>query len=154
VTLGPLEYLVVGFTGPKFDGSIADEISRVVESGTIRLVDLVVIAKDAEGDAVVLEVDLKDDPRFASFSNLLEGRVGLFTEEDVTTIAESIPENTAAAALLFEHRWAVRIKEAMMQSGGFLVSRSVIAPEIVEEISAELDIAQADIAAQALGTGA
>ncbi len=154
MTLGPLEYLVVGFAGPNFDGSIADEIGRAVESGTIRLVDVVVIAKDAAGDAAVLEVDLKNDPRFRGFSNLLEGTVGLFTEEDVLDIAASLPPDTAAAALLFEHRWAVRIKEAMIRANGFLVSRSVIAPEIVEEISAELDIAQADIAAQALGTGA
>jgi hypothetical protein len=154
VTLGPLEYLVVGFAGTNFDGSIADEIGRAVESGTIRLVDVVVIAKDEAGNAAVLEVDLKDDPRFRGFSNLLEGRVGLFTEEDVLDIAEMIPNNMAAAALLFEHRWAVRIKEAMISKNGFLISRSVIAPEIVEEVAAELEAAQADEAAAALGTGA
>jgi hypothetical protein len=154
VTLGPLEYLVVGFTGPKFDGSIADEIGRVVESGIIRLVDVAFIAKDADGDVAVLEVDAKDDPAFAGFSNLIEGTVGLFTEEDIAAIAESIPEGTAAAALLFEHRWAIRIKEAMARSGGFLVSRSVIPPEVVEEVAAELEIAQAEIAAEALGSEA
>ena len=154
MTLGPLEYLVVGLTSPKFDGTIADEIARVVESGTIRLVDVVLIAKSPDGDAAIVQVDAKDDPAFASFSNLLEGTVGLFTEEDVVAIAETIPAGTAAAAFLFEHRWAVRIKEAMGRSGGALISRSVIAPEIVEEIAAELEAVQAEIAAEALGTQA
>jgi hypothetical protein len=154
VTLGPLEYIVVGFTGTNFDGSIADEIGRAVESGTIRLVDLVFIGKDAEGNATILEVDLKDDPRFRGFSNLLEGTAGLFTAEDVVAIAETIPSDMAALALLFEHKWAVHIKEAMQRANGFLISRSVIAPEIVEEIAAELEAAQADEAAKALGTGA
>jgi hypothetical protein len=154
VTLGPLEYIVVGFVGNNFDGSIAAEIARAVESGTIRLVDVVVIAKDVDGNATVLEVNLQDDPRFRSFSNLLEGTTGLFTEEDVLAIAETIPSNMAAAALLFEHKWAVHIKEAMERANGFLISRTVIAPEIVEEIAAELEAAQADEAAAALGTGA
>ena len=50
MTLGPLEYTVIGFAGNNFDGSIADEIGRVVENGTIRIVDAVAIIKDAEGE--------------------------------------------------------------------------------------------------------
>ena len=50
MTLGPLEYTVIGFEGNHFDGSIADEIRRVVESGTIALVDVVFITKDTDGE--------------------------------------------------------------------------------------------------------
>ena len=50
MTLGPLEYTVIGFEGNHFDGSIADEIRRVVESGTIALVDVVFITKDTDGN--------------------------------------------------------------------------------------------------------
>ena len=71
MTLGPLEYLVVGFTGPHFDGSIAREIEKVVANKTIRLVDVVFVGKDAAGTAVILELDNKDDPRFAAFAELL-----------------------------------------------------------------------------------
>ena len=49
MTLGPLEYTVIGFEGNRFDGSIADEVRRVVESGTIALVDVVFITKDSDG---------------------------------------------------------------------------------------------------------
>src|SRR4051794_32137121 len=139
MTLGPLEYTVIGFEGNDFDGSIAREIAKVVENGTIALVDVVFVGRDSEGNAVILELDNKDDPRFAGFHNLVAGRMGLFTQEDLMEIAEKLPANTSGLILLFEHRWAVEIKKAMEASGGFLVTRTVIPPEVVEEVSAEMD---------------
>ena len=70
MTLGPLEYIVIGFEGNRFDGSIAHEIGKVVDKGIIRLVDVVFITKDAEGNAAILELDNKEDPRFAGFAPL------------------------------------------------------------------------------------
>jgi hypothetical protein len=141
VTLGPLEYLVVGFTGTKFDGSIAREIEKVVANKTIRLVDVVFVGKDAEGNAVILELDNKDDPRFAAFSELLADRMALLTPEDLEQIAADLPADTAGMVMLFEHRWAEGIKRAMMDAGGFLVTRAVVPPEVLEEVQAELDAA-------------
>jgi hypothetical protein len=141
VTLGPLEYLVIGFKGTEFDGSVAHEIGKVVENGTIRIVDLVFIYRDETGNAVIAELDAKDDPRFAGFASLLTGTMGLFTPEDLEVIAESLPEGTGGLVILFEHRWAEDIKDAMAAKGGFLVSRAVIAPEVLEELAEELDAA-------------
>jgi hypothetical protein len=141
VTLGPLEYLVVGFTGTKFDGSIAREIEKVVANKTIRLVDVVFVGKDAEGNAVILELDNKDDPRFASFAELLGDRMALLTPEDLEQVAEDLPADTAGMVMLFEHRWAEGIKAAMAAAGGFLINRAVVPPEILEEVQAELDAA-------------
>jgi hypothetical protein len=143
MTLGPLEYSVFGFEGNNFDGSIAREIAKVVENGTIALVDVVFIGRDGDGNAVILELDNKDDPRFAAFHTLVDGTMGLFTPEDLAEIAESLPANTSGLVVLFEHRWAIGIKEALQDAGGFLVARSVIPPEVVEEVSAELDEAAA-----------
>jgi hypothetical protein len=139
MTLGPLEYIVIGFEGDRFDGSIAREIGRVVENGTIRIVDAVFIAKDEAGDVAIVEIDGTDDPRFETIRPLLAGTAGLLTPEDVATLAESIRPSTAALALLFEHRWTVHIKEAMEAAGGFLVGRATIPPEVLEELSSELE---------------
>jgi Family of unknown function (DUF6325) len=143
MTLGPLEYIVIGFEGNKFDGSIANEIGKVVEKGIIRLVDVVFVGRDAEGTALILELDNKDDPRFAAFAPLIADRMGLFTAEDVAQIAESLPPNTSGMAMLFEHRWAEDIKDAMAAAGGFLVGRTVIPPEVLEEVSAEIEASRA-----------
>ena len=88
MTLGPLEYLVLGFNDTEFDGTIAHEIQKVVERGIIRLIDVVAISKDSEGTTLVAELDRKDDPRFASFAGLLKDRMALFTEEDLQSIAD------------------------------------------------------------------
>jgi len=139
VTLGPLEYIVIGFDGNRFDGSIAREIEKVVEKKIIRLVDVVFVGKDAEGRSAVIEMDNKDDPQFALFAPLLADSMALFTPEDLVEIAESLPVNTSGLVMLFEHRWAEDIKVAMAAAGGFLVSRVVVPPEVLEAVSAELE---------------
>ena len=73
--------------------------------------------------------------------------MGLFTPEDLATLAEGIPAETSALVLLFEHRWAVHVKEAIQAAGGVLLARSVIAPEILEEASAELEAYAAQLEA-------
>jgi hypothetical protein len=139
VTLGPLEFIVLGFEGNNFDGSIAAEIQKVVDKKIIRLVDVVIVNKDASGEPAIIELDNKDDPRFASFAPLLADSMGLFTPEDLVVIAEEMPANTTGLILLFEHRWAEDIKDAMIDAGGFLVTRQTISPEALAEVSREVD---------------
>jgi Family of unknown function (DUF6325) len=143
MTLGPLEYIVIGFEGTKFDGSIAREIQKVVEKKIIRLVDVVFVGRDADGNALVIEIDAKDDPRFAQFAPLLADRMALFTPEDLEMVASMLPADSAGLALLFEHRWAEDLKDAMAAAGGFLVDRVVVPPEVLAEVSAELEAASA-----------
>lgn len=143
MTLGPLEYLVIGFDGDRFDGSIAREIEKVVDRGIIRLVDVVFIVREADGDSVIVELSNTDDPRFASFAPLLAQMRALFTPEDLQAIADSLPLGSAGLALLFEHRWAEDIKDAIAAAGGFLVRREVVPPEVLAEVSAELEAASA-----------
>ncbi|MGE5307404.1 MAG: DUF6325 family protein [Hyphomicrobiales bacterium] len=147
--LGPLEYIVIGFAGNTFDGSIAREIEKVVENGTIRLVDVVFVGKDGDGDAVILELDNKDDPRFAPFAAVLGDRMALLTPEDLEHVAAELPNNTSGMVMLFEHRWAERIKVAMAAADGFLVARSVIPPERLAAISDELETHVAALAVPA-----
>jgi uncharacterized membrane protein len=141
MTLGPLEYIVVGFEGNRFNGEIAKEIEKVVEKRIIRIVDAVMISKDIDGRVTVIEFDNKDDPKFADFAPMLGDLMGLLTPEDVEVLADGIGPNTSALAMLFEHRWAEHIKDAMAAAGGFLVAREVIPPEVLEEVNAELEAA-------------
>jgi hypothetical protein len=117
MTLGMLEYTVIGFEGNRFNGEIAKEISAVVQSGVIDIVDLVFVTKDINGDARSMELDNKDDPRFENFAPMLEGLTGLLTEEDIDKIAAGLAPNTSALIIMFE-------------------------PEALEMLNAELDAAQ------------
>jgi hypothetical protein len=139
MTLGPLEYTIIGFEGNRFNGDIAREIAKVVDAGVVRLVDVVFITKDVDGSAAVVELDGKDDPRFAGFTPMLEGLSGLLTPDDLEQLAAGLPVNTSALVLLFEHHWAVEIKEAIQDAGGFLIARETVAPEALEMLNAEVE---------------
>jgi hypothetical protein len=139
VTLGPLEYIVIGFEGNRFNGEIAKEIGKVVDKGIIRIVDAVFITKDIDGEPTIVEIDDKDDPKFADFAPLLDDLMGLLTPEDVAQIADGLGSNTSALMMLFEHHWAVDIKDAIGAAGGFLVGRETIAPELLAMVNAELE---------------
>jgi hypothetical protein len=142
MTLGPLEYTVIGFEGNRFNGEIAKDLAEVVDSGIIALVDLVFVTKDIDGNAKSLELDNKDDPRFASFAGMFEGLTGLLTEEDIDEIAADLEPNTSALVIMFEHRWAVKLKKAIGAAGGFLIARETIVPEALEMLEAELEAAE------------
>jgi hypothetical protein len=139
MTVGPLEYLVIGFEGDTFDGSIAREVEKVIDKGIIRLVDVVFLTRDADGAAAVVKLDDADDPRFASFAPLLANSMDLFTPDDLNEIVDSLPLNTTGLVLLFEHRWSEDLKDAIGAAGGFLVNRVVIPPEVLEEVEASLE---------------
>ncbi len=94
MTLGPLEYTVIGFEGNNFDGSIADELSRVIDSGVISVVDLVFVGKGNDGNLRIVELDNKEDPRFAGFAPMLQGLTGLLTEEDIEEIGADSSSRT------------------------------------------------------------
>jgi hypothetical protein len=143
VTLGPLDYTVIGFAKNDFNGSIAREIGKVVEAGIVRIVDLVFVTKDAAGDVDIVEFDNLDDPKFESFAPLLADRMGLFTPEDIGGIADGLPEDTSALIILWENKWAEKIKAAILDANGFLVAHARIQPELLEALNEELEAAGA-----------
>ena len=139
MTVGPLEYLVIGFEGNRFDGSIAREVEKVVDKGIIRLVDVVFLTRGEDGAAAVVKLDDTEDPRLAPFAALVAGTMDLFTPEDLNEIVDSLPLNTSGLVLLFEHRWSEDLKDAIGAAGGFLVNRVVIPPEVLAEVAAGLE---------------
>ena len=148
MTLGPLEYTVIGFAGNNFDGSIAKEIGRVVENGTIRIVDAVAIIKDAEGDVAVVEIDAKSDERFASIAPLLEGTHGPVHARGPRDARRGHPgRDLARSCSCSSTAGRCDVKEAIQAAGGVLIARSVIPPEILEEASAELEAYAAQLEA-------
>ncbi len=143
MTLGPLEYTVIGFEGNRFNGEIAKELSAVVEKKVIRLVDVVFVTKDINGEVAVVEVDNKADDKFASFAPLIDDLMGLLTPDDIAAIAAELPNNTSALIVLFEHRWAEKLKDALAGAGGFLIARQTISPELLAAVNDELEAATA-----------
>ena len=99
MALGPLEYLIVGFEGGHFSGQILAELRAAREKGIIRIVDLVVIRKDDQGNVMALELSDLSKEEAAELGPLAGDLLGLFAEEDIEQAAASIPNKSAAGLL-------------------------------------------------------
>ena len=139
MTIGPLEYIVVGFPGNQFNGAIAPALAKLIESNTIRILDLLFIAKDADGDVVAVEFDELEE--LAAFAGL-EGEVGgIISDDDVAHVAAGLEPNSSAALLIWEDVWATEFAVALRDSGGVLLEGGRIPHELVEIALADLPAA-------------
>ncbi|MFE7184220.1 DUF6325 family protein [Streptomyces erythrochromogenes] len=130
--IGPVEYVVIAFPGNRFRGEIAPELKALVAGGTVRILDLTFIKKDADGSVSFVELDALD-PSEASVFDDIEGEVGgLFSEEDLALIAEDLVPNSSAAMLVWENTWAAGITGAIRRAGGELVAHERIPAAVVE----------------------
>jgi hypothetical protein len=129
--VGPVEYIVVGFPGNRFNGDIAPELAKLIDNETIRVLDLIFIGKDASGEVAYFEFDQLDE--LAPFADL-EGEVGgVLGEEDIEYIAANLEPGTSAALLVWEDRWAAPFADAVRESGGVLLEGGRVPYELVQE---------------------
>jgi hypothetical protein len=134
--IGPVEILVVRFPGNEFKGEIAPALGELVESGTIRVIDLVFVAKGPEGDVAAMELSDLDESTSAAFQPHVEEPSGLLSDEDIEDLGAELEPNSSAALLLFEHVWATKFRDAVLDSGGELVASIRIPKEVVDEVVA------------------
>ena len=153
VAIGPVQLIVLGFNHPNFHGEIIEELERLRESDTVRVIDSLVVYKDAEGEIEVEHLsNLTTDEAIELGSKVgaliglgFEGEEGIeagaelgaeaaaegfqvFDEDDAWDVLEEIPNDTAAALLLLEHHWAVPLRDAIARTGGFRISDGFISP--------------------------
>jgi hypothetical protein len=131
--LGPVEFLILEFEGNRFSGEILPELARLVDSGMVRVIDMAVVSKDAEGNVLILETsELAEEVADAIIA--LTGEVsGLLSEADLIDIAEDQPEDSTIATLLVEHLWAKDFALAVRHAGGELVHSERLHPALVAE---------------------
>lgn len=136
MSIGPVEILVVGFPENQFTGEIAPALEELVEAGTIRVIDLVFVAKDAAGDVVAVELSDLDEATSAAFRPHVEEPSGMLAEEDIADLGAALEPDSSAAILLFEHLWATKFRDAVLDSGGELIASIRIPKQAVDEVVA------------------
>jgi len=130
--IGPVDYAVIAFPGNKFRGEIAPAIADLVDAGTIRVIDVAFVGKNADGDAVAMEL-MELDPDVQEGLDKAGVVVGgLFNEDDLMDIAADLPPETSAAVLVWENVWARKVTQTMRDAGGQLVTFDRIPHDIVQ----------------------
>ena len=139
--LGPVDWIVVEFPGSKFKGEIAPALDDLVERDLIRVLDLLILKKDADGSLEAFEMSDLDDSELGELRSYESELAMLLSEDDVVAIAEAIEPDSSAAVLVWENRWAAPFASALRRAGGQLVASGRI------PIQALIAIIEADEAA-------
>ncbi|MCJ7536331.1 MAG: DUF6325 family protein, partial [Anaerolineales bacterium] len=133
MTYGPIDFLALEFKTDQLTGESLPELLKLVENKIIRVIDLVIIVKDQDGDVKVLEIE-ELAPNMLAFFDPLEVEIsGIIQVEDIEFIAEAMEDNTTAALLLFENLWAIKFGEAVTRASGRMVMYDRIPFEVVNE---------------------
>jgi len=147
---GPVQVLVVGFDRPTFSGEVMAELDRLREAGTLRLLDVLLVARADDGTFESLPAPAGSPAGLGKLAARILGG----SDADVTDLAESsegstwsladaVPIGATAAVALIEHLWAVPLREALHRSGGRALEESWLAPddvELVERLIAEGEV--------------
>ena len=145
MAIGPIELLVVKFPGNQFKGEIAPALQELVESGTIRVIDLIFALKDEEGTLAVLELNALGDERLAVFEPEPSELSGSLTEDDARSLAGGLENNSSAAILLFENTWATKFADALRNANGELILNERVPRAVIDELIAEVAAAQQSV---------
>ena len=130
--MGPVEYLTVEFPGNQFKGEIVPALNELVSNGTIRIIDLIFIRKDADGSVTWNELSALPFEVASLFNDLTSEVHDLMTEEDFILAAERLQPDSSAGILLFEHVWATRLRDAIVNAKGRVVDNASIPAAAVE----------------------
>jgi Family of unknown function (DUF6325) len=130
--IAPVDYMIVSFPGNQFKGEITPALADLVEKGTIRIIDVAFVGKDADGEVVAFELmDLDPDVR-EGFEKAGVEVNGLFTEEDLAAAGEVLEPNSSAALLIWENVWAGEVAQKIRDAGGVLLDFVRLPHEVVQ----------------------
>src|SRR4051795_7803744 len=154
MAIGPVQLIVLGFNHPEFHGEIINELERLRESDTVRVIDALAVHKDPDGEIEVAHLSnlskgeaIELGTKIGALIGLgIEGEEGMevgaeagaeaaaedgvhaFSDDEAWVILEDIPNDSAAALILLEHHWAVPLRDAIARAGGFRLSDGFISP--------------------------
>jgi uncharacterized membrane protein len=153
MAIGPVQLLVLGFDQPNITGAIIEELDRLRDNEMVRVVDSLTVYKDPQGEVLAVQASQLSDEEAKEFGAYVGALIGfgaagevgaaagaelgaeaaadgvdIFDDEDVWDVVADLPNDTAAAIILLEHRWAVPLRDAIAAAGGFPIGNSFISP--------------------------
>jgi hypothetical protein len=134
-THGPIDFVLLEFPGEKLTGRAGEELMRLVDDGTIHLLDLLVVGKSQDGDVVAM--DLSEDD--GGFTLMAGARSGLLGDDDVAEATSALEPGKVAALIVYENAWAAPFVAAARESGGEMVASARIPAEDVMRALDELE---------------
>jgi hypothetical protein len=132
---GPIDYIIVGFEGNKFDGSILKALTDAIDNGVVALVSLAIVSKDSNGNVTTLDVNSFGDDYIIEFTEKYAPTDNTqVNQDDIDEVADLIENNCTAGLLAIEHLWAKPLKKALIDTNGVLLAEGRIHPDSALEL--------------------
>jgi len=154
MAIGPVQLIVLGFNHPDFHGEVIAELERLRASDTVRVIDSIVVYKDADGELEIEHLSNLTEQEAIELGSKIGALIGLgiegeegaeagaaagaehaeaegihpFEVAEEWDVLADIPNDSAAALILLEHHWAVPLPDAVFRAGGFRISDGFISP--------------------------
>jgi uncharacterized membrane protein len=149
---GPVQILVIGFDDTEFTGEIRAELDRLRENDIVRLIDMIAVRKDDEGNVTKIQQSDLSQEELENFGAIVGALIGVgvdgeegatagavlgaaamedghvFDENETWYIDDAIPPGSAAAVALLDHRWAIGLRDAIREKGGFHLADAWVHP--------------------------
>ena len=135
---GPVDVVVLASGEPRFDGSVLKELERQAASGTIRVIDAMILIKDIEGKNFSLDIEDLPPEELPAVGFIDTGTRGLFDSDDAATLFEGMVPGSAIVALAIEHTWAIALVNAIADSGVEVALNFRVPAPIMDEAFASL----------------
>jgi hypothetical protein len=121
--MGPVDVIIIGFPGNNFNGRIAPAILELVDAGTIEILDLLFVMKDAEGIVTALEFHEFDEQLGTAVAGITVAAPGALGLEDAEEIHEDLPVNSSALVIAFENTWAAKFVDAVRDADAVVIDQ-------------------------------
>jgi Family of unknown function (DUF6325) len=145
--IGPVQLMSIGFEpGASFEGRIVDELAKLESERTIRILDLLFVARDTESDELVV-LEHQEETMGAIVGAMLGLRLDGgeaqehsfgFSEAEIAQMAAGLEPGAAAGLILIEHVWARDLKRAIREAGGRPLDEFFLTPEVVAAVEPKL----------------
>ncbi|MFL5674646.1 MAG: DUF6325 family protein [Chloroflexota bacterium] len=137
MSIGPVEYIAIAFPGNKFSGKIVPAIQELQQAGTIKVLDLVIISKDGDGNVTAVELSEASPEEKATLAALGVESRNLLGQEDIEDIGSALDPNSTAGLMIWENVWAARFAQSLRDADGILIANGRIPVQLVEDLMAE-----------------
>ena len=135
MAVGPVDVYIIGFPGNKFSGRIAPAIIDLAENGTIRVLDLLFVMKDADG--IVTTIEAADiDEEGTAFLSIDVTQPGALGPEDAEEVGDDLPSNSSALLIAYENLWVGKLVEALRDADAVVIDSIRIPVDVVEAFEA------------------
>ena len=130
----PVDVMIIGFPGNNFTGQIVPAVLELVDSGTIRVIDMLFVSKDADGLITTIEAGDLNATDAPSYLSIDIAQPGALDSEDAEEISEDLPPDSSALLIAFENIWAAKVVAAMTAADAVVIDQIRIPADVVDAV--------------------